>query len=291
MNSAKLNATGAINATKNAIGAALGSSSSSIMVFLVITVVVIVCIIGYIVYKVRRADLQSVDLVKNPRKLFGSGGSPLVIDGNKMPATLNGQEFAFSFWMYLLDSSPTADHKVVFYRGGSSSLTTTSVIGSSPVVSMDKSSNRLRVSVRTGNAVTPASSTASYSITNILADPGYLTASIDYLPLQRWVHVVAVVQDNLLTLYEDGDIYTVENVSDLQGSPVFSGISGQLTVGGGANEVRGYVNKLQYYNYALSPRDVRQLYENGPTSNSVLNLLGVDNYGMRTPIYKTDGSG
>jgi hypothetical protein len=276
------------NTVRESIRNAVASGSSAIVVFVLITLVLIIGIIAYIVYRVRRADLQSISIVSDPKKLFGMNGTPFMFDAAKLPVTLNGQEFSYSFWLYLLDFAPTADHQVVFARGGSTAATLT-VAGASPIVSVDKSTNKLRVSVCTNAYVLPSPVPTTYGVTDVIAPgSGYLTANVDYVPLQRWVNVVAVVRDNLLTLYQDGDIYTVENVSDLPKRPVFSGISGGVAVGGGGSETHGYISKLAYFNYALSARDVRAVYNNGPTSSSVLTMLGVDSYGLRSPIYKTD---
>ena len=55
----------------------------------------IVLIIAFLVYRMRRSDLTSTQLVKNPRRLYDMGG-PFLVDSERLPATLNGQEYSFT---------------------------------------------------------------------------------------------------------------------------------------------------------------------------------------------------
>lgn len=261
---------------------------STVVVFVIITLLIIIAVIAFIVYKVSRNDLKSVQTLKEPVKMFDRSGGPFKFDGGKMPVTLNGQEFSFSFWMYLSEFTTTANYKLLFKRGGDGRT----VSGSSPMVYLDSATNRMFVSVRTNQ--TPQSITTLAEVLNP-ATSRCLTASVEYVPLQRWMHYVVVVHDNLLTVYQDGDIYTVENVLELPsvsrgGRPVFAGVKGDLLVGPVSNtdSTRGYMGKLDYFNYALTPNDVRQLYEAGPTPRNLMSKFGINEYGVRSPIYRVD---
>jgi Concanavalin A-like lectin/glucanases superfamily len=272
---------------------ALFSEKSSIVVFAVIALVVILLVIAFIIYKVRRADLDSSMLVKDPLRLYNMTPQKR-ITSDKVPATTNGQEFAYSAWLYLANyTAPTSSNYLVFYRGGT---TDSNVAGASPVVHMDRGTNKLYISLRT-NLSSGLTTTPLDLLT--ASESKYLTATVDYVPMQRWVHVVFVVQDNLLTVYMDGQMYTVENVQDffassragsLTARPIFSPTAGDVMVGAFANEpmLDGYISRLQFFNYGLTADDVAALYAIGPVKRTLLSRLGIAEYGVRTPIYKID---
>lgn len=273
--------------TRNAVGR-YASESSPIVVFVIIALLVMVGIICFIIYRVRRADLQSTRVIKEPRKM-GTGTKQLVVDANKMPVTLSGQEYSFSFWMYLTSVTPTDAPKFVFMRGGS----TANVGGASCIVYMDRAVNKLTVAVKTNANITPdLDLTGIDGINNSITVAGsnaFLKAAIDYLPMMRWVNVTFVVQDNLLSLYMDGDLYTVQNANDLKDRPILKGVAGDLRLGGiGAGISQGYVAKMDFYNYALMQRDVQHLYKSGPHAGTLLGVLGFDDYGLRAPVYRLD---
>ena len=260
------------------------SPKAALVVFGAITVVIIVLVICYIAYHVRRKDLKSVSIIKNPKRLFDMSG-PFVYDASRIPATLNGQEFAYSAWLYISEFTTTTEHKLILARGSDTH-------GANPIMFMDNRTNKVYVSIMTNQSDTFVSSLDEVLDKN---KSKYLTATIEYLPLQRWVHILFVVQDNLLTVYMDGDIYTVENVYDFnvpgRDRPVFAGSVGSVVVGktSGSASTQGYVCKTEFFNHALTPKDVRDIYDRGPVnSNNILTKLGLPAYGLRSPIYRED---
>jgi hypothetical protein len=290
-----------VRSTINSVGTAAGlnavdgdgasggggsSTSIALVLFVVLALFVLVVVIVYIVYRMRRGDLQSVDLVKQPIKLYNMP-STTNVPSSRIPLTLNGQEFTFSFWLYLVEFQPTSEHKLLFMRGGNGS----DVLSATPIVFLDARTNRLHISIKSnqspGVATLPAVLERDTS--------RYVSASVDYVPLQRWVNVALVVQDNLLTVYLDGDMYTVENVFDLAPSsanvrPIFAGTSGDVTVGAvpGTAPTKGFLGKLQFFNHALMVQDVKSLYAQGPVPASLMSAIGLAAYGVRSPVYRVD---
>ena len=121
--------------------------------------------------------------------------------------------------------------------------------------------------------------------------------SIDYVPIQRWVHVVFTIDNKLLTVYLDGDVYSVKSVDEfrslknLASSLVVDKTNGDVFVGknmsiANGNTVDGYLSNLEFYNYAMSIDDVKRAYYRGPYKKSWLSFVGLSDYGVRTPIYK-----
>ena len=169
------------------------------------------------------------------------------------------------------------------------------------MVIMDAKTNKLYIAARS-NVSFPRMSTMDFTkltfedVDNLsrFAARMFVTATIDYVPLQRWVNITAVVQDNLLTAFLDGDLYTVENVQSHYDPnkdahrPVFSGQTGDVLVGyKNMSSIPGFLNRLRFYNQTLTHDEVRAVYNMGPVYSSPMNKLGVTQYGIRTPVYLT----
>lgn len=265
---------------------AMVKKKNTLIVLSVITVFITILVIAYIVYRVRRKNLKGKVLVKKPFELSNASFSkPMIITSDKIPTSKYGIEFTYSFWLYVQSFEATDLPKLIFLRGFENSYGE-----SSPIVFMDAKSNRLNVCVRTNMSIT---TTALGDITK--PDSKFLFASIEYMPMQRWVHVAFMIKENLLTVCLDGELYTVENVLDFSVSgvnPLISSQSGDMTVGNipGSAGVRGHLTQLELFNYALSLDDVYGIYKKGPFSlmQSLMSKLGLGDYKLRTPIYKSD---
>jgi hypothetical protein len=272
------------------------SRKATIVMLTVAAIFLVALLVAYIVYKVRQGTLKSVAVLDKTIRLFD--GPPYTFDGSKLPSTLNGQEYSFSFWIFMRDYQASLSHPLLLARGSTDAQ---GVAGSTPIVFMDKNSNKLHVSIKTtrstsgGIQADPANQAAVLDQVLDKAN-GYLTATIDYVPLTRWVLVAFTVQDSLLSVYLDRDLYTVANLSDMPGDasqrPVFSGSSGSVAIGATSQmpqRMPGYVAKAAFYNYALSRADVAKVYGMGPQESSALSrLLGVPAYGVRWPVYRID---
>jgi len=279
----------------------------AVAVFVVLTLLLIVVVIAYLVWRMNRKMLQSTMVLKDPRKLLGSP-SPLVFSTGKLPAMGVGQPYSMSFWLYLTDYPTTTNQKLLLWRQSTAASTVTPLLpgGAGPIVMMDKNMNKLYVSVPT----TRAPPSAITSLDQVLSTTGtgasnqwtYLTATVEYVPLQRWVNFVFTVQDSMLTVYQDGSIYTVQSLYDMvdqtnnsQPRPIFSGVVGDMTVGSPskslASDISGFAARVQFFNYALTSRQVRELYTNGPTAANLLRTLGLPAYGLRSPVYSLDTAG
>lgn len=283
MDGVKKNSLAAYDAVNKRATQMFGEVSS--VALLIMGALLIICaVVGFIVYKITRTDLQSVVVVSAPMRLYNMNTSTRIINESLLPPTLNGQEFTYSFWIYLIEYTQVSLPRVIFYRGNKDRP--------NPIVGMDPNTNRLTFAVRvsTSQLVTEAH--------EALTNPAkkYMHVVCDYVPLQRWVNITVTVQDTMLTLYLDGEIYTVSNVYDLQAKdpttvrPTISGTTGSITVGSDNNATtRGYISRLQFCNYAVMPDDVRTIYNAGPTSSSLMTRLGLPSYGVRSPLYKVDG--
>lgn len=286
-NSKRANSGSMTGAMKGAL-AGLGGRAN-IIAFVLLALVVLIIIIVYIVYKIRHRNLQSVIIVRGSQRLYDMEEN-IVFEKSKISPTTNGQEYTYSFWIYLRDYDETSQtHRPLFMRSNDNSYS-----GANPVVFLDGRTNRLYFSARTNQSVEQISSLDEFLPGN---DSGYLTAVVEYIPMQRWVNIITVVQDNLMTIYLDGSMYTVKNVHDMWDEsssskrPVLSGTSGDIYVGprnSSETETNGYISYLRFYNYALMQDDVQSLYMDGPNPSNLLGSLGVPSYGVRSPIYRLE---
>lgn len=272
------------------------SKQSAITVLVVLTTLTMAVIIGYVSWRLVRRKYKTDVIVKDPRRMFDNVA--LRVGAYKIPETRAGQEFAFSMWLYMADFQPTALAKPILMRGNGSAEGGDRFVDTSPVVFMDSGSNKMYVAVRTNRRAAQSGVEPStlMDIVNLPKSSNpYVVVTIDYVPMQRWVHVVFSVQDYLLTVFMDGSIYAVENLVDGTYSepsirPMFAACTGEVVVGttgeSAGAEMRGFVSKLAFMNYAPLLDQVVAMYKSGPGSNSVLAMLGLDQYGVRTPIYK-----
>lgn len=258
---------------------------TSVVVFSAACVVILVLIIAYIVWRVKRSDLKSTVIVRDPLRLYDSG-VPYTVDASAIPSTVNGQEYSYSFWIYLVQYESSSSDYLIFGRGIKPGG------GGSPLVYLDNNTNKMYVSVAKNTSL------LDEALDSVPGSTQYVTATIDYVPLQRWVNVAVVVQDYLMTVFMDGDIYTVSNVTDVPDAgatsastskrSIFGPTSGDVIVGSSTSKAKAFVSQIQFFNFALTQRDVRTKYAAGPLTASALSILGIPAYGIRSPIYKID---
>jgi hypothetical protein len=263
------------------------SNTIMISILIMIVVAVLAVVLVFIIKQFASSGLRLTNLTPNTVSLVQAGNLPITVPANKLPSTVRGQEFTFSFWLYLNDVFETStDHRVIFYRGMASGNMTTIDTHSNPIVMIDKANNVLYVALSTN--IVPKSNALPLNDIIKLGN-GFLVGRVDYIPLQRWVHFGVVIRDSSLTIYMDGDIYAVNTTNDIITAdgvrPLIAGSSGDINIGNPANTIKGYMSKLEFGNYALSDREMRKLYSSGPSPSSFMSYFGMGNYGIRSPIY------
>lgn len=281
------------------------SNKGVVVIFVILTLMLIVVIIAFIIWRLNRSNLRGISLIKAPVNLAKPGRSD-PIPASRMPALHVGQDFSFSMWLYISDFVITGKPKAIFLRKGATTTAGAKQFElTNPVVMLGNNTNKLYVCVRTNR--TP--SIQPDSLLDILMGTGdnrnFLISAIDYIPLQRWVNVTFTVEDNLLSLYMDGNMYTVQSLYDLnrgeelstrKPTPLFAPCSGEIRVGNFnsslTDSASGFISNLQFFNYALSSSQVNGISMAGPeTGFSLIRSMGVPDYGVRSPIYRLDGEG
>lgn len=284
--SANMTTTNAIPTEK--IGLMKSITNDSLIIVLVIFAMVLIILITiYIIRIFKKSNLKETKLTTKIIQLDDRQVIPYKIPGGSMAVSNRGQEFSYTFWIYLGEYSTTVQHKLIYQRGSihPTDPNVTLSYTANPVIALDKGTNKLMFALATSKTT---STNTIESIFNKTAN--YITTKIDYVPLHRWVFATLVLRDNVMTVYMDGDIYSVTTTSDLQISsndarPIVSSTFGDGFVGSSKYSTLGFLSKLCAYNYALSQNEIRSLYNEGPVVKSFLSLFGIANYGIRSPIY------
>lgn len=249
-----------------------------------IIIVAIICVI-IIYYFISRSVFNkksfTVEKTKFPVKGYITSLLPADI-----PSSGNGSRRTYTFWIYVNDlNNSSGDIRHVWSIGDKTATE------NSPIVYIDPDSNKLNISFAKENITDNLLSKSS--------DQKY-KIKFDYLPLQRWVHIGIVVNDNYsgttVTLYMDSEIVkSVTNGGDSSNEDneltadssdwnkeVDLDKSGSLLVGGDKNGFNGLVSKVTIHNYDLNSKDIYNSYSEGPIDG----LLASLGYGVRTPLYK-----
>lgn len=312
------NTTGVAAAASNAAKGPITewTQQSVVIVLILAALFTIVLVVIYIVSMVKKNKLQNVVLHDKIITLDNRDAVPYTVEANTMSLVTQGQEFSYSMWIYLGEHyEPTTDHKLIFQRGNSSIPTTSTTptqaqpagaaapaapvglytqynTNANPIIFLDKNTNKMYFAISTTAVQTSKTLDeiiAKHPTTNRYVS-GYLITQIDYVPLQRWVNITLAVKDNTAYVFMDGDMYSAVSVSDVippnsTQRPVLRGTNGQATIGDKRYSTKGFVSLTRYFNYSLTQSEVKDLYNSGPMKKSVLAFIGLDNYGLRAPIY------
>lgn len=283
-------------------------------------VAVIICIVvGYGMYwLITRALTKKLGFTVPQTKVPLRGTNITIGSGQGIPRPHNGKRLAFSFWIYVDNLEYfQGTYRHIFHRGND-------LTGSSPFVFMDKSKNKIHIrftnadDVSRGSKISPQKpyvSNNQYSEKDLIAlDMLTHGITIDYIPLQRWVHVAIVVNEEIkrgaMYGYVDGELvktvssdegieltksaganagkkdtlyYDFSKVKlDVQGDVIVGGSPSDITVGPGFD---GLISKIQFFNYDLNAKDIYDVYLEGPI-DSLLAKMGLPSYGVQSPIYR-----
>lgn len=322
------NTTRAVNSAANASKAASSGIMSSvqgmmgdkapIIILIAVVLLAFIAVVIYISFAMKDSNLKGKRLLTQPVKL-DEIKTPVTVDAGDIPKSAVGREYTYSFWMYLESFDQTNNTpQMLFYRGSK-----TTIGDANPIVMMDGNNNKLYFVVKTqGSSLTSTAGNINYDNNQgmilsrsyfnnkdfTLATPNvhkHVILSVDYVPLQRWVNVVVVVDNKIITIFMDGEIYSVKTVDeykmtkqpefDVRGNKIDYNLiiertEGSVYVGrfNSGKTPNAFLSNLEFYNYAISLNDVKKIYMGGPFSKNFLNMIGISAYGMRSPIYKID---
>lgn len=284
-------ATGKISEVTDKVTEKLGAfkmDSSQTQILLIVLGMLV--IIGVTLYLIKLFKQNSLKVTPITSKVidFSTTDVPMSISDSGTSPAVDGT-CSFSFWIYITGNYEISNnHKLVFERGNSSGSTKT-YMGSCPLVALANNTNSLLVGVDTGN-------NKAFGINDIFSNANnsnWLTSSIDYLPMQRWVNITICIYDNTIMILMDGDVFSIATTSQISSTssrrPILSSSQGAFSIGERTtNNI--FFSKFQYFNYRLTQKEAKNIYTQGPISQSFLRYFGIGNYGIRTPIYNIDAA-
>ena len=240
--------------------------------------------------------------------------SKIVIDETKIPVlcntankfnittfnkTGNGKRRSFTFWIYINDlNMHSGQYRHVMHIGENDDIKK-----ASPYIFLDKTENKLfiRFSAIKNDTFTKSKTSVQNLTDSELNEFMQQGIVLPYVPIQRWVHIAVVVNENSnggsIVGYVDGDISKIVTTGEINANGSVIKITnmdldkmGDLYVGGSFDGLvgvgfSGLISKVTMFNYDLNDKDVYDNYNEGPL-NGLLSSLGLSNYGVRSPIYK-----
>ena len=179
-----------------------------------------------------------------------------------------GTEFTYSFWIFIKDTNFSNNTSVacsdgtmamyhVFHKGsydfipnGSSSTANSGVyypLLQMPGVWLYPNTNKLNIRLNTYENVVE-------------------TADVGNIPLNMWVNVIIILIGGSIDVYVNGNL---KKRNKLNGVPKINYGDFYTTNWGG---FQGYLSKLRYFNYAIQPFQIDQIFSNGPSSTFATNV-------------------
>lgn len=276
------------------IVSATGSNAGMMVLFVFVTLVSIyVAIQLYNI--VLKTDLQTAVLVKDVKNIdaLSENNSTFMLNENadgeriELPSLHNGNEYSFSYWMYIDEFVVTTNPKLVMYASSAD-------LSDAPIIMyIDGSYNKMHILLKT----TVAATTSSNELKAIHDSKGceYFRMIIPYVPISRWVNISMVIDNDYVQLFMDGELRQVIDTKESFGdncstnvtqlSKTMNFYTGKPTAG---ENLKGFISKLKFFNYALTIDHAKMVYNTGPVHQNILAKLGLPLYGVRNPFYRVD---
>jgi hypothetical protein len=254
---------------------------------------IIVYVTIYLYKRFLKTSLKTVTMLTKPFKINENELTNLT-DTVTLPQLYNGKEFSVSYWVYFDAEQFNSTHDPKFVLGRMPDKG--SLASSNPIFYTLPDSNVMYVAIKTNK------DTGTYTNLNDLhslaeRDPSpsdsYQFLKIPYVPLQRWVNIILVVDNNFIQLFVDGELRQVVDLSSVgysYSNIIVGNTNGNFYTGGGGGftSFKGYLSKVQMMNYAITIDHAKIIYKSGPLHRSVLSVLGLPLYGVRNPFYRID---
>ena len=213
---------------------------------------------------------------------YHARSSPRTVSADKLPK-LNGREMTLSFWCYIEELGPTDYFKQVMMIGDS-------LDSARMLAVLHKSSNAMYIVTRTSATTTakPLDDLAAYLDGSGEETRTHCISVVDYVPLLRWVAVSLVYDHDIVSIYIDGDLYSVTSLDrQVAQSSVIAEPSGPLSAGSSSRGFNGYVSKVTVASFAQNVWSIKSLYQRGPvTGNWLTSSIGLNGYKFQWPIEK-----
>lgn len=243
------------------------SGKKMILTVIIIFVIFLLVVLGYFIYK--HFTGAAIVGLKTEKVIpyIHDAKIPKKIANGAIPASSQGNEYNYNFWMYINDYTyKYHNDKSVMYKGVESEQT-----GANPSIWLLKRENTLRVSI----GLQTRSDLDNARINSVISDSedsnsdgcaasktigkNVGTCDIKNIPLQRWVNVNVALYNNVVDVYINGNL---EKSCVLNGFPKINKGNLHISKEGGFN---GYLANLRISNKTLPYSEVQKYYKAGPS--------------------------
>ena len=309
----------------------LGNSTQAIIGLVVL--IAFSVIIAYLMYSyISKVVFNKYKIIvpKTKLPLIGNVKNEISLDDD-LPVSEggNGIRRSYTFWIYVKDNDHSHFRNILYLSKNGEN----EIIYTSPHIFMDKSNNKMYIRFKKQNKNSNKLDSdcdadtkknihewAKSKFDSNTNEPQecfrkYMKQGIviDYVPMQRWVHIGIVINDHTsnsngkygasISAYVDGELVAVAN----HGEPLRGlGSSSEqheydinnldldnftkLVIGGEQSSgispgFSGLLCKFAVFNYDLNDRDIHNDYNKGPVDN-LMAKLGIGTYGVRSPVYR-----
>jgi len=284
-----------------------------------IFVILFAILIAYIMYNyITKTILQQSKLVVAQTKLPVLCNNINKYTLEKELASGNGNKRTYTFWIYMITPSSTS-FKNVLYIGSDTAIGDRNI-----QIFLDRYKNKMFIRFKK-TSTDGSTQPPVYTSNNLNSEFGEGTTAdysnkfkeymrqgvvIEYIPIQRWVHVGIVLNDygntqgGSIATYIDGELVGIANQGEkcrgLNAEDKFYdfnnleiGTNKNLVIGGNMDSQSGTIGfqgllcKFCIFNYDLNDRDIYNNYNEGPI-DGFMAKLGLGAYGLRSPIYRIE---
>ena len=211
-----------------------GGKSIGIVLLLIIAVIAI-----YIIVRINGDYNNTIN--DSPWLVFGTkqAQSPKFIKGDIIKQSVDGQfgiEFTYAFWLYWNDATyKFGDWKHILHKGNASAMPL-----QAPGFWLYPKENKIAINMNT-----------FYSVKE--------SCDIGNIPLNKWVHIAAIVVGKNMDVYVNGDL---KKRCTFKGLPKQNYGDIYLNQWGGFS---GFLSQVRYFNYALPYYKIEQILQQGPS--------------------------
>jgi hypothetical protein len=298
------------NARRTFVNNVTNSSSSIYFILILLILAAIVCYIIYYIIVENILYQKRILITGTEAPILCSKYSEIsfsdVLEGG------NGNKRSYCFWLYIFNiNDNTGSHRHVATITDEKN-NQSNIEDSSLCMRLAKDRNALELRFGLNNTFIHPKEDLKYNADKdsflyvTKDDKKYLCGvEIEYIPIQRWVHVGVVMNDTgggTITTYIDGNfVKTVSNKTESKKNAEID-VSilnldhvGKLYVGGKEGDEKtplgfsGLFSRFTIFNYDLNRNDMYREYSAGPIKGT-LSSLGLAAYGLRNPIYKLTNS-
>lgn len=220
--------------------------STLVQVLIVVAIIIVLILLIIWIYNmVREAQYrssQSPFIITTPVNAFRRDGRS--IKNKSIPNPVDGLEFTYSFWIYVANwNYRFGDWKNILLKGNNNTR--------APGIWLYPKTNSLHCRISTFPDLNEG-------------------CDIRNIPLQKWVHVVYVLNNRTVDIYIDGKL---ERSCVLRGVPILNNQNLRVANDGG---FWGQIAKMQYFTRAITPYEVSQIYSEGPYISGRFKIFGGD---------------